>query len=56
MRMSRRPELFLKTTMFSFVGRKPQLAKVETTEKIENVSKFSPLFFSTFLALETWAR
>lgn len=54
--MSRRPELLLKTTMFPFVGRKPQFAKVETVVKIENVSEFSPLFLSTFLALETRAR
>uniref|UniRef100_A0A2P2PVV0 Uncharacterized protein n=1 Tax=Rhizophora mucronata TaxID=61149 RepID=A0A2P2PVV0_RHIMU len=38
MRRSSRPEFFLNTIMFSFVGTNPPLANVETVRKAENVS------------------
>lgn len=48
--MSKRPELFLKAIIFSLVGMKPQLVKVETVLKIEKVRKLMPLLSSTCFA------
>lgn len=49
--MSKRPGFFLKTIMFSFVGTKPQFAKVEIVVKIEKVSKLMCFVSRILLAL-----